>query len=1067
MLTDKQLIVEQQKQSIKLLILERSMYILKNKFDLNKEIINKIYFDNKEGPENLCAIPLEKFVNVITRILDATNFLMIPFQNYNELITGDLLYDNKEKCLEIINLINKYVIENFKEYNKIFIDKKYKRKDININENKKDDNKNEDKKENNQEDIKSEEPKPEQQKNEEEKKNEEEEKEENQKKEEEKEKEENQKKEEEDKKEEKVEEDKQNEKEEKKDEEVKKEEDDKKENEEKPKEKEENKEEDISNKNLSKIEEQVKEDEYEQEISDDDKVILNSENLLYSETIPRILADFLQKNTGIGIITYTNDEMNKEIRNLYDNKILKNIEIIEKYDPIEEQNSILKQLLLDQLNIEKKTKIYENLLIENMKEGKNTYFISEMIQKLRYQQKVTQVKIDKIQNNNNVIINNTGNLNESLVSLNKKNNLINMSKISRSQKKIMNKEEIRKNAINEIFYFYCKQHNQIGSSNFTFDLMKENESNLDISEFNKFCVEFKISVKMSKLTEIYKKNVKNPQKMNIDEFKTVLPILAVEINNERKAYISNRIKLYQIKLNDIEEKEKKSEEKKIPQIEEEKKEGDQNINNNNDEFEEIPKEEKKENDNNEESKKEENENNNNEEIPKKENIENNNNEEKNETSQNDINQKNENKPIIENIPKNKIFSKKKNNSKLPIKASPSLLLENKEEIQEKISKLFDDLENLKKKTTLQLLEEFYSYLEIDNSHNYRKKMVGFLLPFSIHDKMRNEKSNYVIKNNNNTNLLKELYLKHQDKMEQEKKIIKERELNNRLKKKEKQKIEFEKKLKEKMSPKNYMDIYKKNQDYEKVHGNNNNLITWEILENADSSNFLLNSQQNVFTNAENEGNKIFKNNNNNNINNQHYQNESFIDSDDENLIYNLNKKNNLNNQRYNNNNQSQNAIDFSNINYSNEINNNIMVTNNYDNNTKLKNSKFNTNLNNNNKNFENLKTNQRKIFKSYNNNNNLINNYETENINNYKINKNKKNILITSPNKNNQRVFNSKTEIDDSLLTSKDIFKERKIKNIQERHLFENNYKNIQRNYIDTQAKTIQRINRSRKKNKI
>jgi len=59
----------------------------------------------------------------------------------------------------------------------------------------------------------------------------------------------------------------------------------------------------LLDKNLSKIEEQVKEDEYEQEISDDDKVILNSENLLYSETIPRILADFLQKNTGIGIIT--------------------------------------------------------------------------------------------------------------------------------------------------------------------------------------------------------------------------------------------------------------------------------------------------------------------------------------------------------------------------------------------------------------------------------------------------------------------------------------------------------------------------------------------------------------------------------------------------------------------------------------------------------------------------------------------------------------------------------------------------------------------------------------------
>ena len=36
MLTDKQLIVEQQKESIKLLILQRSVYIIKNKFDLNK-----------------------------------------------------------------------------------------------------------------------------------------------------------------------------------------------------------------------------------------------------------------------------------------------------------------------------------------------------------------------------------------------------------------------------------------------------------------------------------------------------------------------------------------------------------------------------------------------------------------------------------------------------------------------------------------------------------------------------------------------------------------------------------------------------------------------------------------------------------------------------------------------------------------------------------------------------------------------------------------------------------------------------------------------------------------------
>ena len=58
------------------------------------------------------------------------------------------------------------------------------------------------------------------------------------------------------------------------------------------------------------------------QISKEDIQILNSSQYLYSETIPLIIADYLQLNSNI-IIVSSNQELNEEIKTLFDTEIIK------------------------------------------------------------------------------------------------------------------------------------------------------------------------------------------------------------------------------------------------------------------------------------------------------------------------------------------------------------------------------------------------------------------------------------------------------------------------------------------------------------------------------------------------------------------------------------------------------------------------------------------------------------------------------------------------------------------------------------------------------------------------
>ena len=120
------------------------------------------------------------------------------------------------------------------------------------------------------------------------------------------------------------------------------------------------------------------------------------------------------------------------------------------------------------------------------------------------------------------------------------------------------KEQLRKNALKEIFYFYSKQHNTINSSINTFLDFENKTENLNLSEFLKFCVEFKVLVKRDELIKIFQKTSHYYRNLFLEEFLIIIPKLAEAVNEEKIKNIESRIKLCKLRLKEIEEEKKKN-----------------------------------------------------------------------------------------------------------------------------------------------------------------------------------------------------------------------------------------------------------------------------------------------------------------------------------------------------------------------------------------------------------------------------------------------------------------------------------------------------------------------------
>ena len=830
--------IEIEQKNIQMLIFQRSLYIMKQRFEQNRKEIQLVYDKYKSSNyKSLECISTQNLLECYKELFQTNQINLYQYENFNDLCTADLVSGtNEDKFNKVIKDLVQFTRKKVEKYNEKFYENKMKKKKLKEEEEKK--NLNELEKNDVSDKVK------------------------------------------------------------------------------------------IVHKNkrgeiisdfqkISETNKKVVINELIYTVTEEDMTILTSNNLLYYGVIPLIIADFIQeymeKNIKIGIIiTNRNFYHEKEdlileqnIKVLYDKEIMKLYSNLNKIDPNEEKDEDLRKLLFESNSIDNKIKLYNELIMENSKKGEDITHLTEMIKKLKeqkvlYQKRISEINTKKISLTYNMTTSNsqsyskTINTNKKITKINTAslksqninkeskqnqsfNNSKNNSKVHLKLKtKKLSKTEIRNNTLKEIFGFYCKQHSFLGRTPTFGDLLTREEL-MNLSEFIKFCLDFKILVKKDTITRIFKQDIKDATLMNYEEFIKCIKKMAILMHEEKKGYKLDKINFYELKKQELIEKEKRKKIKKEKNInadininnEEEKnteqnidkmimtnEENNNNIENNNDINENQNKEENINKENN-------NENNNNIKNNVNKNIE----EEKKEDDKNNLQENNiennrdvnleekkeNNEEKVEERQKSKSKSGSKKKKKLKKEHKKNLMTETKEDLEEKISKLKTELMILEQKTEIQIVEDFYSYLELDDVTKYHKKMIGYTRPFQVReDDTRNPEKNVKnpIKFNKQSIMRKYEYLiqrKEDIKKQKELQVIKERDI-----KFEERKKKFNRKLKKlekdydsKIKKDNYIQIKKNEEDYLKEK---NSKLTWKFIQNNDYQAFLLNDQKNVNNN---------------------------------------------------------------------------------------------------------------------------------------------------------------------------------------------------------------------------
>ena len=862
--------IEIEQKNIQMLIIQRSLYIMKQRFAQNRQETILVY-EKYKNPQykSLECISTQNLFECLKEVFNTNQINLYPYDNFNDLSTADLVSKtNEDKYNKMINELVLFIQKNVVKYNEKFYENKMKKKKLKEEEEKK--RLNELEKNDISDQIKI----------------------------------------------------------------VHK-----------------NKRGDLIS-DFQKITETNKKvviNELIYTVTEEDMTVLTSNKLLYYGVIPLIIADFIQenmeKNIKIGIIITNRNffhekedlQLEKDIKLLFDREIMKLYSNLNRMDPDEEKNEDLKKLLFESNSIDNKIKLFNELILENSKKGEDITYLMEMIKKLKeqkilYQKKIAEINTKKISlnyslntlnsqnqsqsysktiNTNTKTSNsNTSFQNKNIISTKKtmnieKNKLSkinnksmssskNNSKIHIKLKKKLTKEELRNKTLKEIFQFYCKQHSFLGKTPTFGDLLTKEEL-MTLSDFIKFCVDFKILVKKDRITKIYKQDLKDASLMTYEEFLQCIKKMAKLMHDEKVGYKRDKINMYLLQKNELIEKEKKNNNGNKDIIM-----NDNNNNANNEEEKNI--EQNNENMSNQENDKNtinENQNNSENNINNKEKknenesiVENNNNEKKEEEKKsvngegtNEENKENKIKKIkLKNTKKANNINKKINPTKEPQK----IIQITKEDLEEKISKLENDLLILEQKTQEQIIEDFYNYLELDDPTKYQKRMVGYTRPFLVReDDTRNPEKNVKnpIKFNKQSIMRKyEYLLQRKDNIKKQKELenMKEKHMKYEERKKSfnKQLKKLEKDYDSRIKKDNYIQIRKNEEDYLK---GKNSKLTWKYIQKNDYQAFLLNDERNMNINSvPSQLNDIF---NKNDYMNDFGDDDSFI-----NKIYSNNKK---------------------------------------------------------------------------------------------------------------------------------------------------------------------------------
>ena len=360
-------------------------------------------------------------------------------------------------------------------------------------------------------------------------------------------------------------------------------------------------------------------------------------NFIFIESLPLIIADFLQSHINNALIE-SEDELGRELKLLFDNEILKRLNeyknilgnkssildntndkvfINKEEKDQKELNSSMEEYKKVKENIE----IYRNILVNKKKYGENTDYIEKMIEKLMAKKVFVEHRIKLLmeknnnndisveknyntnRNNNNIIsadfIKTTGltsrnndqyenilhtsnQINDDINNLNNKklseSNTKNTLKISNLNDKSIslissntNLASMKSNprindALEEIFFYYSQLHINVKKTRL-FSFLEEKKSHLDLTEFSKFCTDFNIPIKRQKLVEVFKKSVSNLNFMNFKEFNNAIISLANATHESKKKKISDKIHHKKFELSSIILKENQmKEEKKLKRI---------------------------------------------------------------------------------------------------------------------------------------------------------------------------------------------------------------------------------------------------------------------------------------------------------------------------------------------------------------------------------------------------------------------------------------------------------------------------------------------------------------------
>ena len=274
-------------------------------------------------------------------------------------------------------------------------------------------------------------------------------------------------------------------------------------------------------------------------------------DILYIEILPIILADFLQENNDFVVINLDNEDFKliSDIKNRFDDNLQekiknnKNLNIFHTYNENKSNNATnLEKLNLSpeeqkklcenkKYKLEKNIKFYQKLLFTKKKKGESYNYITDFISKMNKEKERLEKEIKQLTLKVNALI-----LEEQKVERKK-------------EKKIKTAEE----KLQEIFHFYCSQHSYQSPSP-TFDQIEFKVNHMNISEFCKFCTEFKIPIGLDKLMEIY--NKRNPlldtSEINFNEFMVILEKISVLMNQNKINKMKKKIEKLNKKMKGLE-----------------------------------------------------------------------------------------------------------------------------------------------------------------------------------------------------------------------------------------------------------------------------------------------------------------------------------------------------------------------------------------------------------------------------------------------------------------------------------------------------------------------------------